>query len=280
MQLTRRLTVFGAVGAAAAAASGTAFAAPAWVARHGMNSAQYQAAFDQFGAQGYRLVLVDGYALGGSANFAAIWRKVGGPAWVAHHNMTAAGFQQTFDQLGAQNYRLTRVSGYAPLGAPLYAAIWEQFPSPAWIARSGLSGAQYQQAFNQLTSQGYRATWVNGFAVGADVQYAAIFEKSDGRTWQARHGMTSADYQAAFDQAAAQGYVLRHVSGYSMGGAPAFAAIWDKTPSPPWQARHNLTAAQYQQAFDAMGAQGYVLDDVSGYEIGGQPLFAAIWVKS
>ena len=280
MQLTRRMTIAGAVGTAAMAASGTALAAPAWVARHGMNSSQYQAAFDQFGAQGFRLALVDGYGVGGVANFAAIWRKVGGPAWVAHHDMTAAVFQQTFDQLGAQGYRLTRVSGYAPAGSPLFAAIWEKVPSPAWIARSGLNGAQYQQVFNDLTSQGFRLTWVSGFAVGADAQYAAIFEKSDGRTWMARHGMSSADYQAAFDQAGAQGYVLRCVSGYSAAGAPTFAAIWDKNPSPPWQARHNMTAAQYQQAFDAMGAQGYALEDVSGYEIGGQPLFAAIWVKS
>ena len=84
----------------------------------------------------------------------------------------------------------------------------------------------------------------------------------------------------AFDQAGAQGYVLRHVSGYAAGDAPTFAAIWDKTPSPPWQARHNMTSAHYLQTFDSLGAQGFALIDVSGYEIGGQPLFAAIWIKS
>jgi hypothetical protein len=273
------MTLLGAAGAAVAAAGGTAFAGPAWVARHGMNSGQYQAAFDQYGAQGYRLVLVDGYAVGGEADFAAIWRQTGGPAWMAHHDMSAAAYQQTFDQLGGQGYRLTRVSGYAPAGEALYAAIWEQSQSPAWIARHGLNGGQYQQAFNDLTSQGYRLTWVNGYAVGPDAQYAAIFEKSDGRTWMARHGMSSGDYQAAFDQAVAQGYVLRHVSGYSIGGAPTFAALWDKTPSPPWQARHNMSAGQYQQTFDDMGAHGYALRDVSGYEVGGQPMFAAIWAR-
>lgn len=49
--------------------------APAWQARHGLTSAQYQAAFDQFVAQGYRLELVNGYSVAGQDRFAAIWTK-------------------------------------------------------------------------------------------------------------------------------------------------------------------------------------------------------------
>ena len=44
-----------------------------------------------------------------------------------------------------------------------------------------------------------------------------------------------------------------------------FAAIWEQTGGPEWQARHGLTAAQYQLTFDQLGTQGYRLIDVSGY---------------
>src|SRR5207302_1000785 len=44
--------------------------------------------------------------------------------------------------------------------------------------------------------------------------------------WQARHGMSSADYQANFDALLYQGYRLSCVSGYSDGAAARYAAVW------------------------------------------------------
>ena len=49
---------------------------------------------------------------------------------------------------------------------------------------------------------------------------------------------------------------LLDVSGYGTTG-DRYAALWMKnTSAPAWQARHGLTAAQYQQTFDQMNAQG------------------------
>jgi Bacterial tandem repeat domain 1 len=48
---------------------------PAWQARHGLTSEQYQATFDQLVAEGYRLELVGGYSVAGQDRFAAIWTK-------------------------------------------------------------------------------------------------------------------------------------------------------------------------------------------------------------
>jgi len=49
--------------------------APAWQARHGLTSAQYQATFDQLVGEGYRLELFNGYSVAGQDRFAAIWTK-------------------------------------------------------------------------------------------------------------------------------------------------------------------------------------------------------------
>jgi Bacterial tandem repeat domain 1 len=40
-----------------------------------------------------------------------------------------------------------------------------------------------------------------------------------------------------------------------------------------------MTSAGYQQAFDDLKGQGYRLVDVSGYSVGGQDRYAAIWSK-
>jgi hypothetical protein len=64
--------------------------------------------------------------------------------------------------------------------------------------------------------------------VGQDL-YAAIFRQIPGvPAWQARHGLTSAQYQATFDQLVGEGYRLELVNGYSVAGQDRFAAIWTK----------------------------------------------------
>ena len=237
-----------------------------WRAVHGIPSDAYQREFDLAISQGYRPVWVSGYGVGGQALYAAIFEQRGGPALQARHGLTGAQYQQTFDQLVAQGYRPTCVNGYGVNGQALYAAIFEQSGGVAWQARHGLTGEQYQQTFDQLVSQGYRLVHVSGYGVNGQALYAAIFEQRSGPGWQARHGLTGAQYQQTFDQLVGQGYRPTCVSGYNVNGQVFYAAIFEQGEAPAWQARHGLNSAQYQQTFDQLAAQGYRLLRVSGYE--------------
>jgi trehalose utilization protein len=260
------------------ASAGTA-AAQAWQARHNMTAAVYQQTFDALTKQGYRLTDVSGYAVNGQPYFAAIWEQKPGGAWQARHNMTAAAYQQAFDAAAKQGYRLTHISGYTVNNQPYFAAIWEQKPGGAWQARHNMTAAAYQQAFDTFAKQGYRLTDVSGYSINNQPYFAAIWEKKAGGAWQARHNMTAATYQQAFDTLAKQGYRLTGVTGYAVNNQAEFAALWEQQPGGAWQARHNMTAATYQQTFDALAKQGYRLRHVAGYTVNGSPLFAAIWAK-
>lgn len=147
----------------------------------------------------------------------------------------------------------------------MYAAIWEKSHGPEWQARHDLTAEQYQRTFNELVAQGYRLIHINGYTVHGQDYYAAIWEKRDGPEWQAWHGLTPAQYQQTFDRLVAQGYRLVRVSGYGSSGQDRYAAIWEKSHGLEWQARHGLTAEQYQQTFNELVAQGYRLVWVSGY---------------
>ena len=52
----------------------------------------------------------------------------------------------------------------------------------------------------------------------------------------ARHGMTSAQYQAELNSLIGQGYRLAGGSGYGVGSQALSAAIWDKAAGPAWEA--------------------------------------------
>lgn len=205
-----------------------------WVARHGMTSDQYQQEFNKFKDQGYRLVHVSGYGVGGRDLYAAIWEKRPGPAWIARHGMTADQYQQQFDTLKSQGYRPVDISGYNAGGQDLYAAIWEQQPAPdalvterlggpraslqsgpAWAARHGMTSSQYQEEFNKFVGQGFRLVRVSGWRSGDTTHYAAIWQKIDGPAWIARHGMLADTYQEEFDRLAKEGYRLKSVCGYN-----------------------------------------------------------------
>ncbi len=242
-----------------------------WQARHGMDAGTYQATFDSLVQEGYRLTNVCGYSEGLEARYNAIWHKRGGPAWQARHGLTSADYQATFDNLVQQGYRLTNVSGYAENGEARYAAIWELKDGPEWQARHGMNRDQYQRTFDEMAARGFVLTQVCGYRVNVNVLFAAIWEKQDSVSWQARHGLTSGKYQETFDQMVAAGMKLSWVSGYSDTGIARYAAIWRMEASGRWQARHGLDATSYQRVFDELNSQGFRPVMVSGYGDGFYP---------
>jgi len=253
-----------------------------WIARHGLTAEQYQEAFNDYvGNHGMQLVDVSGYGTAAPL-YAALWVKAASPpAWQARHGLTAADYQATFNQLTAQGYYPVLVNGYAAAGGPLFACIFQQGPTDPWVARHGLTAPQYQAAFDEFVGQGYELDWVSGYFDGSQDLYAAIWRKPrSAPAWQARHGLSSPDYQAFFNSVVAQGYKPVVVCGYSDGVQDRYAAIFRQiSGAPAWQARHGLTPPDYQTTFDQLVAQGYRLELVSGYSVGGQDRIAAIWTK-
>lgn len=155
-----------------------------------------------------------------------------------------------------------------------------QASAAEWAARHGLTGAQYQQAYNDFGKKGYRLTSISGYESGGGARYAALWSKSAGPDAAARHGLNPQQYQEAYNDLSKKGYRLTFVSGYAVGGKPYYAGIWHKGPGPASAARHGLTAQQYQAAVDAMVKQGFALSHVSAFSINGSPRFAAIFEKN
>jgi hypothetical protein len=146
-----------------------------------------------------------------------------------------------------------------------------------WVARHGITGEEFQAAFDDLGSQGYRPVQVSGFAFGDSARYTAVWELRGGPALQVRHGINAADYQATVDTLSSQGYRPLWVSGFTINNVPHFATIWEQSNGPAWIARHNLNNADYQAAFNDYGGQGYRLSVISGYAVGNQDYYAAIW---
>jgi hypothetical protein len=160
-----------------------------------------------------------------------------------------------------------------------FAALFDKGDGSAWQARHGMSPDTYQTTFDLMLRQGYRLTYVSGYSEGTGSRLNAVWQLRDGPAWQARHGLTNDQYQAAFDALLKQGFQLVCVSGYAENGEARYAAIWEQKVAADWQARHGLSRSQYQQTFDQMAADGFAPVMVSGYRVNVDVRFAAIWER-
>ncbi|HRA49156.1 MAG TPA: hypothetical protein PK819_13880, partial [Thermomicrobiales bacterium] len=179
-----------------------------------------------------------------------------GYAWVANHGLTGDAYQQEFDNLTSQGYRLLRLCGYSVGGQDFYASIWDQSPGPAWVGMHRVAGSDYQGQFESLTAQGFRPVDISGYELNGSDTYTAIFEQSEVNGWAAHHGVPGADYQGLFDQNVANGLRPLRVSGYIVGGSEYFASIWIGDDGSGWSALHGADNATYQQQFDDATANG------------------------
>lgn len=251
-------------------------AANPWAAKHGMTSAQYQAAFNQYDGDGYRLNHISGFSVNGTAYFNAVWEQKNGPDQYAKHNLTSAQYQTEATQKHSQGYRIVLVDGYNVGSTPYYTAIWEKTTGPALISKHGLTSAEYQAEYNQNKNAGYRLVHVDGMGIGNTAYYAAIWEKTDGPLLVAKHGLTSAQYQAEVSEWAPKGYRLTCLSTYNLGNADYYAFIMEKTSGPAWNARHDMNSSVYQSEFENRLYTGFKPTIVTGCSTGSAQ-YAAVW---
>ena len=188
-----------------------------------------------------------------------------------------AAYQAVFNDLVSQGFQPTILNGYSINGQDRYICVFEQTPSVPWVARHGLTGAQYQAVFDDLVPKGYRPTILSAYNVGDEDRYLGVWKQIGGGAWVARHGLNGAQYQAVFDDLVPKGYRPTILSGYNIGGEDRYVCAFEQKGGGAWVARHGLNGAQYQAVFDDLVPKGYRPTILSGYNVGGQDRYICMF---
>lgn len=201
---------------------------PAWVTKHGLSSADYQAQIDALAKDGYKIAFISGYEVNGQVKYAGIWEKrnVG---YIARHGQNAAQMQDEFDKNTKNGYRLVFITSYEAGNKAYYASIYEKGAGPGYYAHFGLEADEYQQKFNTYSRQGFRLSCVSGCNVNGKDYYAGIWEKVSGPLAFAKHGIKANNYQNVFDNFYYQGYKPVFITAFASGGTERFNGIWENT---------------------------------------------------
>ena len=231
---------------------------------HGKTLAEHEALRNQWAAQGYRFVSLSIYGAVNAPVFAAVMVKQAEP--VAQRDfpvMTAAQWQLTFDTQAQQGYGPIILAATGTAADPRFAAVFEPQASIP-LTRHGLTSGAYtdpttiQGANFTARADGLILSWAASYGDGtsAGQRFAGIWQpNSDATLWNC-DGLTEspADYQARFDAETAAwirpGFV-------TAGPGNTYMSLFVANEIGAWQARHNMTPAEYQTQFNTLTAEGY-----------------------
>jgi CubicO group peptidase (beta-lactamase class C family) len=207
-------------------AHGVAQYAAVWEQRQGpaqkveiaLTADDFKKAADRCSADGYRLAYLTGYSVRRQPRLAAVWEKADGPAPVVRIGLSGDEFGKAFDQFGNDGYRLRSVSGYTAGSDIRYVAVWDKRPGPPWVGYFGLSADDLRKTLDRVSADGFRLTFLNGYAVAGGPRYAGIWEKIAGPPPVVRMGLSAEEYQQETDRLAGEGYRPVALNTYGVSG--------------------------------------------------------------
>lgn len=242
---------------------------------------RWQSVFNTVAGLGYRLTWFDGYDVNGQTFFNVVFVKDTSIPWVNFAGMDGTTYQNTFNTwVGTNGFRLQQVASYRSGGALRYAATFYKQPWPAWTAYHGVSLAQHQANFNNLTPLGYRLVDQTATDINGTVTVAALYDKVNVGGWVASMQMTAAQYQSFFTNSCSNaGRSISYLDVYVSGGQPLFSAICDSVPVSAWNGAHGISAWTLQQDQETLHAAGEATRLLVGYQNGAGASFGGIWAK-
>lgn len=150
-------------------------------------------------------------------------------------------------------------------------------------AYHGVTGAQHQTNFNNLSAHGYRMISLSVYGDPNDARYAAVWVQRPGPAWVAVHGVDSAGYQSFFNNWTAKGFVPVIVSATGAISNAIFAAVFEQGIVGAWFARHRMTsgpvtnANTFQHFIKTASDSKMILRSVAIYGAASDRRYAAVW---
>lgn len=145
-------------------------------AYHGISASEHQKKLDDWTAGPWRPKVLSVVSIGGNRSYTGLYEKANVGSWEAKSFLTAAEYQNLFDENSKKGRHLAYLNVYEHEGSPRFSAIWNS-STPSSKARHGLSGSEYQHEWEDSIKAGLLTRLVTGYADGSTARYAAAWRK-------------------------------------------------------------------------------------------------------
>lgn len=213
----------------------------------------------------------------GRAHLAALVLPAPDTLWVTSGNLTDAALRSGLRAHSGRGYALRRLSAFQTRRGVRYTAVWEwRGEAPARIAHD-LTRDAFEALVANAVRDGLSLAHVDAATTQVGPRYAAIWTKGGGQTvFASLSGAQFVNQQASLK---ASGHRVRQIAGYTEGGAPRFAAVFERAAGPGQHFDHAIAAADFGARTRSLRDEGYKLRDASGYAVAGRPFYTAMWEK-
>ncbi|NOX36814.1 MAG: beta-lactamase family protein [Calditrichaeota bacterium] len=245
------------------------------IVRYGIDAARYPFTFEH----GYRPVWLDAYWVNGKTYFNVIFHPEDGTPWVARHGLSASQYQAAINHWIQRGYRPLHVESYPDHNGIRYAVIFVKQKGPAWRTYHGISPADHQQRFYQLTSQGYHPLNISAVSLNGKVRITALYEKGASGSFVALLNIPVAEFQQQNHTHRAAGRTLTYLDAWQHNGTVYFSAIWKSGAPKNVMLRHELNPSQYADVIEQQQSAGARTLLIAGYEVKQSHRFTSIWLR-
>jgi hypothetical protein len=227
----------------------------------------FQAKWQQLSAQNLRLVDLDtvGFGSGNQRLWSGVWRA-GSDAHYLWVNADWNNFQAKWQQLSAQNLRLTVLKTYNVASVPWqtdrrWAGVWRA-GSDAHYLWVNADWNSFQSKWQQLSAQNlrlvdletYGGLWAGAWRAGSDAHY--LWVNAD---WNS--------FQAKWQQLSAQNLRLTVFKSYVVNNQRLFAGVW-RAGADPYYLWVNASLDNFLAKWQELGAQNLRLINLEMWSAG------------
>ena len=199
------------------------------------------------------------------------------PIALAKHGITESKYQQYVSEL-AEHGSMPDWIDFYNVGEEVFVNVIFRPAKTGWLARHNLTGAAYQDLFDEHVKKGsYKLKQVDSYVKSGQIRYAVILVKGDGDNMPAYHGNTADEHQKKFDALTAQGFVPVNISVTSIGGQRRYAAFYEKKNVGGLAVKSFLNGEQYQTFVDEQVKAKREIAYLKSYNHNGDIHYSAIF---
>lgn len=194
--------------------------------------------------------------------------------------LTDADFTAADARYGLRGYGLRRLNAFETKDGTRYAAIWQfGFEAPAQVRRD-MTLTELQSDVKRLAAAGHSLSHIDARATASGPRFATIWSRSPNPQQRVITDLTAAQFAAQRGTLAAGGLHPVQVAGYATGDEPRFAAVFASDAGQRRQVELAVAAMDFHRHSMLMMSQGHKLLDASGYVVGKQPFYTAVWQRA
>ncbi len=147
-------------------------------AYHGLTASQHQTKFDDLKAKGFSPTSLSVVPVNGQLTYTGVYEKNVPGSYFVKSQLTPGEYQKLFDQQRREGRSPMYLNGYNDnLGKPRIVAVFRSEPTNAFIAKHGMSSAQYQNEWDQNQDDGFRTDVVTAYETTNRARFAAVWRK-------------------------------------------------------------------------------------------------------